>query len=42
MPRPTTKTDLLEAANEQFSKLWKLIDNMTEEEQDTHGEHYRI
>src|SRR5689334_1096422 len=33
MPRPTTKTDLVEAANEQFGKLWKLIDNMTEEEQ---------
>jgi len=32
MPRPTTKADLIEAANEQFDKLWELIDSMTEEE----------
>lgn len=29
MPRPATKTDLIEAANEQFAKLWELIDAMT-------------
>ncbi len=33
MSRPTTKSDLILAANEQFSKLWKLIDTMSEEEQ---------
>jgi len=33
MPRPATKKDLLEAANGQFSKLWKLINSMSEEEQ---------
>lgn len=33
MGRPTTKPDLLEAANEQINKLWKLIHSMTEEEQ---------
>ena len=33
MPRPTTKPDLITAANEQFKKLWDLIDSMTEEEQ---------
>ena len=33
MPRPTTKTDLVEAANTQFEKLWKLVDSMTDEEQ---------
>lgn len=32
MPRPTTKQDLTATANEQFSKLWKLIDSMTDEE----------
>jgi Uncharacterized conserved protein len=30
MPRPTTKTDLLQSANIQFDKLWKLIDSMSE------------
>ena len=33
MPRPTTKTDLINASNEQFENLWKLIDTMSEEEQ---------
>ena len=33
MARPTTKPDLIEAANEQFSKLWKLIDTMSQQEQ---------
>jgi hypothetical protein len=33
--RPTTKADLIEAANDQFGKLWKLIDSMTEELQNT-------
>jgi hypothetical protein len=33
MSRPTTKPDLLQAAREQFGKLWKLIDSMTEEKQ---------
>ena len=33
MSRPATKPDLIENANEQFSKLWKMIDAMTEEEQ---------
>lgn len=36
MPRPATKPDLIEAANEQFVKLFKLIDSMTEEEQNAH------
>jgi hypothetical protein len=33
MSRPTTKTDLISAANGQYDKLWKLIDSMTEEAQ---------
>lgn len=33
MPRPTTKTDLISAANGQLDKLWKLIDSMSAEEQ---------
>jgi hypothetical protein len=32
MPRPTTKKDLIEAANAQFEKLWKTIDALTPEE----------
>ena len=32
MPRPTTKEDLIFASNEQFEKLWNLIDGMTEKE----------
>ena len=35
MPRPTTKQDLILAANEQFDKLWKLIETMSEEERST-------
>lgn len=34
MARATTKNDLVIAANEQFDKLWKIIDGMTEAEQD--------
>jgi len=33
MPRPTTKPDLIIAANEQFGKLQKMIDSMTEQQQ---------
>jgi hypothetical protein len=33
MSRATTKTDLIIAANEQFGKLWKLIDTMSDEQQ---------
>ena len=33
MGRPTTKPDLIEAANGQFEKLWKMIDSMPEEAQ---------
>ncbi|MEL3913152.1 MAG: ClbS/DfsB family four-helix bundle protein [Treponema pedis] len=32
MARPTTKKDLLEAAEIQFAKLWEVIGGMTEEE----------
>jgi len=31
MPRPTTKSELILAANNQYEKLWKLIDGMSEE-----------
>jgi len=34
MPRPTTKEGMLQAANEQYNKLWLLINSMTEEEQE--------
>lgn len=33
MSRPTTKSDLIKTANEQFEKMWKLIDTMTDDEQ---------
>jgi hypothetical protein len=33
MSRATTKADLVTAANEQFNKLWQLIDSMTEQQQ---------
>ena len=33
MPRPTTKPDLIQSANEQFERLWKLIDSITSDEQ---------
>ena len=33
MARPTTKADLLAAANDKEQKLWKLIDSMTLQEQ---------
>ena len=29
MPRPTTKTELIAAANEQWDKMWKLIDSIS-------------
>lgn len=32
MSRPTTKEDLISASNEQFTKLWSLINEMTDEE----------
>ena len=32
MPRPTTKPDLIKAANEQFEKMWKIIDSMSDGE----------
>ena len=32
MPRPTTKADLTQAANDQFAKLWTLIGEMSDEE----------
>jgi hypothetical protein len=35
MARATTKTDLIIAANEQFDKLWKLIDTMSDKQQNT-------
>ena len=33
MARATTKTDLVTSANEQFEKMWKLIDSMSDEQQ---------
>ena len=33
--RPTTKNDLISAAAEEFSKLWSLIDSMSEKAQNT-------
>lgn len=33
MPRATTKADLIESANDQFSKLWELIAFMSDEMQ---------
>jgi len=33
MGRPSTKQDLISAANGQYKKLWELIDAMSEEEQ---------
>lgn len=35
MGRPTTKKDLIEAANSNFEKLWQLIGSMTEQTQNT-------
>lgn len=32
MARATTKTDLIIAANEQFEKLWKLVETMSDEQ----------
>lgn len=34
MPRPTTKQELITAANDQFDKLWTLIDGMSAELQE--------
>jgi len=33
MARPTTKQELIMAANGQFEELWKLVDSMSEEKQ---------
>ena len=33
MARPTTKEDLLKAGDDQFAKMWKLIEGLSEEEQ---------
>lgn len=33
MARATTKADLVTSANEQFEKMWKLIDTMSDEQQ---------
>jgi Uncharacterized conserved protein len=33
MARPSTKPDLIQAANDQFEKMWERIDSMTDEEQ---------
>jgi len=33
MPRPTTKSDLIKTANDQYEKLLKLINLMSKEEQ---------
>ena len=33
MARATTKADLMTSANEQFDKMWKLIETMSEEQQ---------
>ena len=35
MGRPTTKSDLIDGATIQFAKLWKLIDTMSEKEQNS-------
>lgn len=34
MARATTKADLTSSANEQFNKMWKLIDCMTKSQQE--------
>lgn len=35
MPRPTAKQDLLTASDDQYAKMWKLIDLMTQDELNT-------
>ena len=35
MARAKTKTELIKAGNEQFAKMWELIDSLTEDEQNT-------
>lgn len=35
MARATTKADLVTSANEQFEKMWKLIDTMSDEQQNS-------
>lgn len=35
MGRASTKADLLSGANEQFEKMWKLVDSMTEDDRNT-------
>lgn len=37
MSRATIKTDLVIAANEQFDKMWKLIDSMSDEHKMLHS-----
>jgi len=32
MPRPTTKPDLIKAANDRFENMWQLIDAMSDDE----------
>ncbi|MDR2649221.1 MAG: ClbS/DfsB family four-helix bundle protein [Clostridiales bacterium] len=31
MPRPKTNPDLIKSANEQFEKMWNLVDSMPDE-----------
>lgn len=31
MARPTTKEDLIQAANKQFEKMWDLLNSLTDE-----------
>ena len=33
MARATTKADLINSANKQFDKMWKLIETMSDEQQ---------
>lgn len=35
MARAATKADLMTSANQQFVKMWELIDSMSEEQQAT-------
>lgn len=32
MPRPTNKIELIQASNDRYNKMWKMIDSMPEEE----------
>jgi hypothetical protein len=33
VPRATTKVGLIKSANEQFDKMWTLVDSMTQQQQ---------